>query len=341
MNKPAKSSTLRAAAFPVGHPKDIAALLLIEVDGIFAGIDEQIDDILTICRRHHVREVKVAQSEEERARWWANRKTGFGAMGAISPDYLVQDGVIPRSRLPEVLNEIANISRKYGLLIVNIFHAGDGNLHPLVLFDASKPLGPVIETELDPLSVSVKARVNGVEKQNSPTELMIISISKMISYLSHVMTLQPGDVILTGSPVGAELVGPGTVIECEVDGIGTLRNTFVAAKAPAVAAEIIDRKGLPRHTDWTITDREAFFRELDTIRQNGYALDLEENEYGIRCVAVPIFDYTGSVVAAVSVSGPTIRMTDDRIMRLAARMRQIGKELSARLGHRPIHSVQP
>jgi len=130
---------VEAAAFPVGHPKDIAALLLIEVDGISAGIDEQINDILTICRRHHVREVKVAQSEEERARWWANRKTGFGAMGAISPDYLVQDGVIPRSRLPEVLNEIANISRKYGLRIANIFHAGDGNLHPLVLFDASKP----------------------------------------------------------------------------------------------------------------------------------------------------------------------------------------------------------
>jgi len=86
-----------------------------------------------------VREVKVAESEEERARWWANRKTGFGAMGAISPDYLVQDGVIPRSRLPEVLREIANISRKYGLRIANIFHAGDGNLHPLVLFDASQP----------------------------------------------------------------------------------------------------------------------------------------------------------------------------------------------------------
>ncbi|AGT31867.1 ureidoglycolate lyase [Geobacillus genomosp. 3] len=102
-------------------------------------------------------------------------------------------------------------------------------------FDTFTPLGPVIETELDPSLVSVKARVNGEEKQNSPTALMIISISKMISYLSHVMTLQPGDVILTGSPVGAELVGPGTVIECEVDGIGTLRNTFVAAKAPAVS----------------------------------------------------------------------------------------------------------
>jgi glycolate oxidase len=130
---------VEAAAFPVGHPKDIEALLLIEVDGISAGIDEQIHEILEVCRSRNVREVKVAKDEKERERWWANRKTGFGAMGAISPDYLVQDGVIPRSKLPEVLERIKQISEKYGLRIANIFHAGDGNLHPLVLFDARKP----------------------------------------------------------------------------------------------------------------------------------------------------------------------------------------------------------
>ncbi|WP_082234388.1 FAD-binding oxidoreductase [Halobacillus massiliensis] len=127
---------VEAGAFPVGHPKDIEALLLIEVDGVVAGIDEQIEQILTVCKARNVREVKVAQSEEERGKWWANRKTGFGAMGAISPDYLVQDGVIPRSRLPEVLDRIAEISAESGLRIANIFHAGDGNLHPLILFDA-------------------------------------------------------------------------------------------------------------------------------------------------------------------------------------------------------------
>lgn len=130
---------VEAAAFPVGHPNDIEALLLIEVDGISAGIAEQIEEILHICRTRNVREVKVAQNEQERAKWWANRKTGFGAMGAISPDYLVQDGVIPRSKLPEVLQQIQQISEKYGLRIANIFHAGDGNLHPLVLFDSEKP----------------------------------------------------------------------------------------------------------------------------------------------------------------------------------------------------------
>ncbi len=127
---------VEAGAFPVGHPKGIEALLLIEVDGIIEGIDEQIDQILSVCRNHNVRDVKVARDEEERGRWWANRKTGFGAMGAISPDYLVQDGVIPRSTLPKVLNNIKEISNEYNLRIANIFHAGDGNLHPLILFDS-------------------------------------------------------------------------------------------------------------------------------------------------------------------------------------------------------------
>jgi glycolate oxidase len=130
---------VEAAAFPVGHPKDIAAVLLIEVDGISAGIDEQINLILEVCKNRNVREVRAAKDEQERAGWWANRKTGFGAMGAISPDYLVQDGVIPRSKLPEVLSRIDEISQESGLRIANIFHAGDGNLHPLVLFDARIP----------------------------------------------------------------------------------------------------------------------------------------------------------------------------------------------------------
>jgi glycolate oxidase len=130
---------VETAAFPVGHPRDIEAVLLIEVDGISAGIDEQIAQILQVCKNRNVREVKVAQNEAERARWWANRKTGFGAMGTISPDYLVQDGVIPRSKLPEVLKRINEISKEYGLRIANIFHAGDGNLHPLILFDARIP----------------------------------------------------------------------------------------------------------------------------------------------------------------------------------------------------------
>jgi 2-keto-4-pentenoate hydratase/2-oxohepta-3-ene-1,7-dioic acid hydratase in catechol pathway len=96
-------------------------------------------------------------------------------------------------------------------------------------FDTFTPLGPVIETELNPVNVRVEARLNEEEKQNSPTSLMIVPIREMISYLTKVMTLKPGDVILTGSPVGAEMVKAGDVIECEIKEIGTLKNTFAAA----------------------------------------------------------------------------------------------------------------
>lgn len=130
---------VEAGNYPVGHPEGLEALLLIEVDGIEAGIDDQIEEILEVCKKRQVTHVKVAENDQERAKWWANRKTAFPAMGAISPDYLVQDGVIPRSRLPEVLQKVAEISARSGLRIANVFHAGDGNLHPLILFDARKP----------------------------------------------------------------------------------------------------------------------------------------------------------------------------------------------------------
>ncbi|QYY44328.1 FAD-linked oxidase C-terminal domain-containing protein [Aneurinibacillus thermoaerophilus] len=130
---------VEAGTYPVVHPPGIKALLLAEVDGIAAGIDEQVERIVGICEKRGVVDVKVARDEKEHMRWWANRKTAFAAMGSISPDYLVQDGVIPRSRLPEVLAEIQTISERSGLRIANVFHAGDGNLHPLILFDARKP----------------------------------------------------------------------------------------------------------------------------------------------------------------------------------------------------------
>ncbi|MCU6796558.1 FAD-binding protein [Paenibacillus sp. WQ 127069] len=122
--------------YPVGYPRDLGAVLIVEVDGIAAGLQEQIDHVIEVCRRYRVREVRQARNPEERARWWANRKTAFGAMGTISPDYLVQDGVIPRSTLPEVLSRIGEVSRKYNLRIANVFHAGDGNLHPLILYNS-------------------------------------------------------------------------------------------------------------------------------------------------------------------------------------------------------------
>lgn len=125
--------------FPVGYPDDVEAVLIIEVDGVEAGLDAQAERCIAICRDNNVREVRTPRSAEERALWWSNRKTAFGAMGQLAPDYYVQDGTIPRSKLEQVLTKIADISREYDLPIANVFHAGDGNLHPLISADYRIP----------------------------------------------------------------------------------------------------------------------------------------------------------------------------------------------------------
>ncbi len=118
-----------------GYPLDAAAVLIIELDGMTDGMDRQAENIMEICRRHRVREIRVAGDEAERAELWAGRKGAFGALSRLRPNYLVCDGTVPRTRLPEVLDRVMRIGDKYGLLIGNVFHAGDGNLHPLILFD--------------------------------------------------------------------------------------------------------------------------------------------------------------------------------------------------------------
>ena len=103
-------------------------------------MQEQTAQITEVCRDHHAREVRVARDDRERDLLWKGRKNAFGALGRLSPSYYVQDGVIPRTRLTETLRRIGEVSRKYGFPIGNIFHAGDGNLHPLILFDQRDPV---------------------------------------------------------------------------------------------------------------------------------------------------------------------------------------------------------
>ncbi len=126
-------------AYPVGYPPDTAAVLLMEIDGEPLGVEAEAQQVLSLLEGFHVRQVKTAQSLEERNLWWANRKTAFGAMGLISPRYYVQDGVIPRHTLPIALDAIDSISAHYDIRIANVFHAGDGNLHPLLLYDDRDP----------------------------------------------------------------------------------------------------------------------------------------------------------------------------------------------------------
>ena len=123
------------AAVHAGYPTDAAAVLIAEVDGPEAGLDAQRDRIQAVCEENGAIETRTARDESERLLLWGGRKKAFGAIGRISPNYLVQDGVVPRTKLPEVLAQVREIGERNDLRIANVFHAGDGNLHPLILFD--------------------------------------------------------------------------------------------------------------------------------------------------------------------------------------------------------------
>ncbi len=118
-----------------GYPLDAEAVLLVELDGLKDGMERLSERIMEICRKNRVREVKAAKDEAERAQLWAGRKGAFGAISRLRPNYLVCDGTVPRTKLPEVLGKVVEVGKKHNLVIANVFHAGDGNLHPLILFD--------------------------------------------------------------------------------------------------------------------------------------------------------------------------------------------------------------
>jgi glycolate oxidase len=125
------------AAVHCGYPGGAGAVLIVELDGPVAEVESQFDAVVGMCRDAGATEIRVAADDAERALFWKGRKSAFAAVGRISPDYIVQDGVIPRTALPSVLRSIAALSGESGVRVANVFHAGDGNLHPLVLFDGA------------------------------------------------------------------------------------------------------------------------------------------------------------------------------------------------------------
>jgi glycolate oxidase len=127
------------AAVACGYPPGAGAVLIVELDGPAAEVEAQFAQVTTLCEAAGATELRIAADEAERALFWKGRKSAFAAVGRISPDYIVQDGVIPRTALPEVLRRIGEVSRAHGVRVANVFHAGDGNLHPLVLFDDGVP----------------------------------------------------------------------------------------------------------------------------------------------------------------------------------------------------------
>ena len=127
---------VEASVFAAGFPIDAGAALLIELDGLSAGIDDEAEQVKTICLQYGARSCRLARDENERKKLWAARKGAFGAIGRIAPDSMIQDAVVPRSRLPQIMADAYRIASKYRLRIANVFHAGDGNLHPLICFDS-------------------------------------------------------------------------------------------------------------------------------------------------------------------------------------------------------------
>lgn len=123
----------------VGYPLDVTSLLIVELDGPAAEVEHLIGKVEAIGRQQNAKYMKVSETEDERQRFWSGRKAAFPAVGRLSPDYLCMDGTIPRGQLSHVLTRMGEFSEKYGLRVANVFHAGDGNLHPLILFDANEP----------------------------------------------------------------------------------------------------------------------------------------------------------------------------------------------------------
>jgi FAD/FMN-containing dehydrogenase len=130
---------VEASIYAAGYPTDAAAVLLVELDGPAAGLDADVATVVSLSREAGARTVRVARDEAERAKLWQGRKKAFGAMGRISPHLVVQDAVVPRTKLPQMLARVHDIAERYRVTVCNVFHAGDGNLHPNIGYDANNP----------------------------------------------------------------------------------------------------------------------------------------------------------------------------------------------------------
>jgi glycolate oxidase len=210
------------AASHFGFPLDAAAILLIEVDGLEAGLDRQRDQITQICAQGGAREVRQAADAKERQRLWKCRKTAFAAVGRLSSSYCTQDGVVPRTKLPHIQRRITEIGAKYGVRIVNVFHAGDGNIHPVLLFDERNPAeienvlaaGAEILEECIAIGGSVTGEHGiGVEKISLMSKLFTATDLDAMRRLRQAFNpdnrLSPGKMLPTAGACGLEQKHPG------------------------------------------------------------------------------------------------------------------------------------
>ena len=209
-------------AFKFGFPLDAEAVLLIEVDGLEAGLDFQRDQIIELCEKNGAREVRVARDAAERQKLWKCRKQAFGAIGRLSPSYCTQDGVVPRTQLPHILKQITKIGKQYDVRIVNVFHAGDGNLHPILLFDerdsqqVKKVLaasGEILDACLDCGGSVTGEHGIGVEKINFMTKMFsdddLAAMARLREAFNPDNLLSPHKMLPTAGACGMEQSHPG------------------------------------------------------------------------------------------------------------------------------------
>ncbi|MBL8825836.1 MAG: FAD-binding protein [Planctomycetaceae bacterium] len=210
------------AAFQFGFPLDAQAIVLIEVDGLEAGLDAQRDAIVAICKGRNAREVRLAATTAERLKLWKCRKQAFGAVGRLSPSYCTQDGVVPRTQLPHIHRRITEIGQKYDIRIVNVFHAGDGNIHPILLFDErdADQVKRVLAASNEILAECIACGGSvtgehgiGVEKIDFMTKLFAASDCEVMNRLRIAFNptgrMSPGKMLPTAGACGLEKRHPG------------------------------------------------------------------------------------------------------------------------------------
>jgi glycolate oxidase len=194
-----------------GYPMDAAAVLLIELEGIAEAVEEQVEQVRQACTVCGAREFRVAGSQEERELLWKGRKNAFGAVGRVSPSYYVQDGVVPRTQIAPTLNFIGEVARKHDVIISNIFHAGDGNMHPIILFNSRKPgeqeRAHAAGQEILERCIEVGGSITGehgvgMEKRELMSKLFPPETLEMMRQLKNLFDpdgrLNPGKVLPTG-----------------------------------------------------------------------------------------------------------------------------------------------
>ena len=204
------------ASMNAGYPEEAGAVLLVEVDGLREEVEEEAEEIANVCRTYEPMEILTATSSDERERLWAARKGVIGALGWLAPNYYLVDGTVPRTKLMEVLREVGRVAEESGLPIANLLHAGDGNLHPLILFDERKPGdtdraleagGKILEVCLDAGGVLSGEHGIGMEKQEYMPLMFsredMDAMAKLKPAFGSGEMFNPGKIFPTGASHGA------------------------------------------------------------------------------------------------------------------------------------------